>query len=206
MRTPALLAAAVTAFIAMAPAAVHGDDSPRDATPIVFDHPELRAAVARIERGSASWRAAMAAIAEAGRRVILLTPGQVMVRDARGGEPTAFDQATVAEVSPVVIGDGQVDAVVVVVNVDVLQDLHDQRRSLPGEFHADLDREVYGHAVPYLLAGHVSGRCTDPQAGQPALSSCAIERENVIRAELRLGRRTDGSLLSLNLARALSWR
>jgi hypothetical protein len=210
MRTRALPAAVLTAFIAMTPVAVRGDDSTRDGAPIVFNHPELRAALARIERGSPSWRASMTAIAEVGRRIILLTPAQVLVRETGSSEPVGFDASAVAEVSPVVAADGRVDDVVVVVNVDRLQELHDQRRSLPGEFHADLDRvlahEVYGHAVPYLLAGHVSGRCADPQAGQPAMSSCAIGRENVIRGELRLGRRTDSSLLSLNLARALSWR
>jgi hypothetical protein len=59
---------------------------------------------------------------------------------------------------------------------------------------------VYGHAVPYLEAGHLSGRCADPEPGQPATQSCAIQRENVVRAELRLGRRTDAALGGLILA------
>jgi hypothetical protein len=36
-----------------------------------------------------------------------------------------------------------------------------------------------------------------------AAHACAIQRENVIRAELRLGRRIDGTLSSLSLARLL---
>jgi hypothetical protein len=204
MRTHATLAV-LTALTAMIPAVVRTEPANSSPPPITSDHPELRAALERIDRGSASWRTAMAAVAATGRRVVVLTPDQVVVRNARTNDLTAFDPSAVAEATPVADDRGQVSAVLVVVNVAVMQELHDRHRSLPGEFYADIDRvlahEVYGHAVPYLIAGHVSGRCPDPEPGTPALSSCAIQRENVIRAELRLGRRTDHSLSSLGLAR-----
>jgi hypothetical protein len=173
-------------------------------------HPVLRDALERIARGSASWRRAIDALAGTGRQAIVVTPGEVAMRDVRSGEPRVFDPAGLAEVAPIVGRDGSVASVLVVVNVAALQEIHDRRGSLPGEFMAGVDavlaHEVYGHAVPYLEAGHVSGRCPDPVAGQAATEACAIQRENAIRAELKLGRRTDSSLLSLNLSRWLSWR
>jgi hypothetical protein len=197
--------AALTALTAMIPAVVRTEPAASTFAPIASDHPELRAALERIDRRSPSWRTAMTAVAATGRRVVVLTPEQVIVRNARTSALTPFDPSAVAEAAPVADDRGHVSAVLVVVNVAVMQELHDRHGSLPGEFYADLDRvlahEVYGHAVPYLIAGHVSGRCPDPEPGMPALSSCAIQRENVIRAELRLGRRTDHSLASLALTR-----
>jgi hypothetical protein len=135
---------------------------------------------------------------------LVLTPDEVVVQE-RGGATGTFDRSEVAAVAPVTDVHGNVTAVLVVVNVDRIQAAHDRLGSLPGEFHADLERvlahEVYGHAVPYLLAGHLSGRCADPPAGTSAADACAIQRENVIRTELRLGRRTDAALGGLSLAR-----
>ncbi|HUU32514.1 MAG TPA: hypothetical protein VMW48_00560 [Vicinamibacterales bacterium] len=172
--------------------------------PLVTQHPALREALARIERGSASWRAAMDEVAGLGRRALVVTPDQVVVRDAATGATAPFDQSAVAEVSPAADEHGNVTAVLVVVNVARIQQIHERSGSLPAEFHADLDRvlahEVYGHAVPLLIAGHLSGRCADPDRGQSASESCAIRRENVVRRELRLGRRTDAALASLTLA------
>ena len=93
---------------------------------------------------------------------------------------------------------------VIVVNLRLVQDTHDARLSVPRDFEADLDRilvhEIYGHAVPYLLAGNLSGRCADPKKGESASDACAIRRENAVRAELGLGRRDDHGLYSLALA------
>lgn len=175
--------------------------------PFITRHPELRAALERIARGSASWRTALASVAATGRSALVVTPDDVVVADPAGEARAAFDRSEVAAVSPVADSEGRVGAVLVVVNVDQIQAAHERLSSLPGEFHADLERvlahEVYGHAVPYLLSGDLSGRCADPLPGTPAAEACAIQRENVIRAELRLGRRTDGTLSSLSLARLL---
>jgi hypothetical protein len=61
--------------------------------------------------------------------------------------------------------------------------------------------EVYGHALPYVVVGDVAGRCADPGKDERATDACAIRRENAVRAELGLGRRSDPGLLSLALAR-----
>lgn len=202
-----MLAVAI-GLVAVMPVGVRTEGAARaDAGPFISRHPELRAALDRIARGSTSWRAALAAVTGTGRTALVVTPDEVVVADAGGTARTAFDRSEVAAVSPVSDDAGRVSAVLVVVNVEQIQAAHERLSSLPGEFHADLERvlahEVYGHAVPYLLAGDLSGRCADPAPGTPAAEACAIQRENVIRAELRLGRRTDGSLSSLSLARLL---
>lgn len=183
------------------------DDLPPVAAPVIeVRDPDLSAAITRIERGSSSWREAFAAIAPTGRRVLMVTPDQVIVRPG-DGPLRPFDPADMAEVSAVADREGRVSAVLVVVNVARLKAMHDRAGSLPGELHADLDRvlahEVYGHAVPYLLSGHVSARCADPGPAEPATAACAVQRENVIRRELGLGRRTDRGLGSLALARLM---
>jgi hypothetical protein len=90
------------------------------------------------------------------------------------------------------------------VNLRLVRQTHDARMSVPREFEADLDRilvhEVYGHAVPYLLAGNLSGRCADPAPQEPAGDACSIRRENAVRSELGLGRRDDHGVFSLRLA------
>jgi hypothetical protein len=109
-----------------------------------------------------------------------------------------------AEAVPVVGRDSTVPVVVVVVNLRLVHDVHDARLSVRRDFEADLDRilvhEIYGHAVPYLLAGNLTGRCADPQPGQSASDACSIRRENAVRAELGLGRRADHGIYSLALA------
>jgi hypothetical protein len=167
----------------------------------------LRDALTRIARGSPSWRDAVGRVSADQRRVLVLTPSEVVVQTADGERLVPFDRSSLAEAAPIVDEAGQVETVVVVVNVDGIRTVHERNGSLPGEFDADLERvlahEVYGHALPYLEAGHVTGRCPDPLPGEPATTACAIQRENVIRAELRLGRRTDAALGSLGLSRLL---
>jgi hypothetical protein len=101
-----------------------------------------------------------------------------------------------------------VDAVLVAVNLQLLDDTHRRLGTTWSERDRDLDRilvhEVYGHALPYVLAGDVSGKCGDPADGESAVDSCAIRRENAVRAELGLGRRADAGLWSLALARGWS--
>lgn len=173
---------------------------------LITTHPVVSDALRRIARGSASWRQAMDALAVAGRPAVIVTPDEIVGRDVARGALT-FDASDMAEVAPVADRDGRVASVLVIVNVERLRELHDRRGSLIGEFEADLDRvlahEVYGHAVPYLAAGHLSARCPDPVPGQQATDACAIRRENAIRAELKLGRRTDSAFGSLSLARSL---
>lgn len=165
------------------------------ASPIVSAHPVLTASVDRLAAGSQSWRDAMRAVGATGRRAVLITPDQF---DGK------FDATTLAQAEPIGPDSQRVDYVLVVVNLDLLQKLS----RLPvaaEEFEEDVDRilahEVYGHAVPYLLAGTLAAKCADPAKGQSAIASCVIQRENVIRREMRLGQRVEYGRESLALAR-----
>lgn len=192
-------------------AAVGGSTLPRDMDgagggPLLTANPLLRASIERIARRSRLWREAVDDVRTRGRFALVLTPEQVVVADAGDKTPTdAFDSSVVAEVSPIADEHARVGLVMVVVNVPLLEDVHRRKGSLPGELHADLDRivthEIYGHALPYLLAGHMSGRCADPAPGERAADACSIRRENAVRAELGLGRRTGYGLDGLALAR-----
>jgi hypothetical protein len=175
-------------------------------SPVQTRNPTLQASLDRIAKRSTLWRSALESIREAGRRALVLTPDQVVATGGATAERgERFDDTFLAEVAPVTGPDGRVDVVLVVVNLALLQERHERLQLLPIEFDLDLDRilihEVYGHAVPYLLAGRLSGRCPDPQPGTRAVDACSISRENAVRAELGLGRRVDYGLDGLNLAR-----
>jgi hypothetical protein len=192
---------AVIGVLLVLPAAARGQSSP-----ILTTNPTLQASLDRIAKGSALWRHAIDAVRLTGRRAIVVTPDQVRVADAsRAGRTDRFDEAVVAEVAPLLQDDQRIDVVLVVINVALIDEQHRERRLLPVEFEMDLDRilvhEVYGHAIPYLLAGNVSGRCADPQPRERVTDACSIQRENAVRAELGLGRRVDYGLDGLNLTR-----
>jgi hypothetical protein len=210
LRGLAITATVVTALVRLdAAPQPHSDpsDNPGPGPAVVATHPAIRQSLDRLLEGSPSWRAAIAQVRAHGRRVVVLTPEQVVVRDAADSRrQRPFDHDVLAEVSPVVEPGGVVRQVMVVVNLPLVEAAHDRQRSVPRDLHADLDRilahEVYGHALPYLLAGHVSGACADPKADQRPTDACAIQRENTVRAELALGLRTDAGMHSLALARA----
>ena len=171
--------------------------------PLQVEHPVLARSLARLYAGSPRWREALHAVANTGRKVVVLTPDKVRVRDENGGTEAAFDPDVIAEVQPMADDWSRVDTVVVVINLPLLDKLYSDASA--ADLEADLDRilahEVYGHAVPYLLAGHLSGKCGDPLPGQRATDACAIKRENAVRSELGLGQRRESGLNSLALAR-----
>jgi hypothetical protein len=178
---------------------------PRFESPLATTNRTLLASLERISRGSVLWREAVEAVRKTGRRVLVVTPADVTINKSHQGRGReAFDPGVLAETFPIVTEDSQVPQVVIVVNVRLVQETHDTRLSVPRDFEADLDRilvhEIYGHAVPYLLAGNLTGRCADPQRGESASDACSIRRENAVRAELGLGRREDHGLYSLALA------
>ena len=181
-------------------ARAHGQSAPIQTT-----NPTLQASLDRIAKRSGLWRTALDSLQTTGRRAIVLTPEQVIISDRQGPVGERLDEGFLAEVAPVAGADGRVDVVLVVVNLALLQERHERRQLLPIEFDMDLDRilihEIYGHAIPYLLAGHLAGRCPDPQPGVRAVDACSISRENAVRAELGLGRRVDYGLDGLNLSR-----
>jgi hypothetical protein len=174
--------------------------------PVLTSSTVLLASLERVSRGSVLWRDAVAALRRTGRRVLVGTPDDVHAGAWYGPRTrTTFDPTVLAEVVPLLRQDSRIPVVVVVVNVPLIQRVHAERVSVPRDFEADLDRiivhEVYGHAIPLLLAGDLSGRCPDPRPGERAADACSIRRENAVRAELGLGIRTDGGLSSLTLAR-----
>jgi hypothetical protein len=172
--------------------------------PVLTNHPTLQESVDRLFARSAAWRSAMKSVDDLRRRVVVVTPRHVRVKDPRSGKVTTFDDDVLAEVQPLAEVETRVDAVVVVVNLDLLHRLHGASTTFV-DFQNDLDRvlahEVYGHAVPYLLAGDLSGKCADPARGQRVEDACAIKRENEIRAEMRLGKRREYGVDSLAAAR-----
>jgi hypothetical protein len=148
-------------------------------------------------------------VAKTGGRAYITTPDRVRVVDPRDGSWSSFDESVLAEAVPIPDENLRVDSVVVVVNLPLLEEVH-RFSNARMDVEADLDRvlahEIYGHAVPILLAGHMSGRCPDPLPEQPASESCAIQRENEVRAQLGLGRRTDDGLNSLAMVRSFRHR
>lgn len=187
-------ASAVIAATIMAVQPISASGNDKTSHSISTTHSILAASVERLADESPSWRDAMRLIGATGRRTVLTTPDEV----------TGFDVHKLAQAVAVADAQSRVNTVVVVVNIELLQRLS----GLPVDavqFKADLDRivahEVYGHAVPYLVAGHLSGECADPEPGQRATDACSIQRENVIRKEVGLGRRLDYGRESLTFAR-----
>jgi hypothetical protein len=189
-------------LIATAPAAAQDAAAPL-ADPILTTNETFRASIERIRGQSGLWSGAMAAIHARGGRVLILTPDQVVVR-AEESRTESFDTTELAEAAPVVGPGSTVGVVLVVVNLSLLESAHARRGATVREIEADLDRilihEVYGHAVPYLLAGDTSGRCADPVPGQDPRRACSMRRENAVRAELGLGQRADYTLSGLALS------
>ena len=208
MTLPRRLAWAVlTTALTVAPLAVRADELPRPwAASIRTNHSELHDSLERLYTRSKLWRAAVGELDALGRRVVVVTPKHVRIQDPKDGRIRRFDEDVIAEVQPLAEQGTRVDAVVVVVNVELLQ----SRQTIwttRVDFENDLDRivahEVYGHAIPYLLAGDLSGRCADPVKGQRVSDACAIKRENAIRGEAGLGTRVEYGVAGLSLARRL---
>jgi hypothetical protein len=204
------VACAALAAVCTIVVTVRASDQPQsqlaEIPPLLTRHHVLQASLQRIAAGSALWREAVEAVRQTGRHALILTPDQVVVADRVDDRPTtAFDGDLVAEVAPVLRHDSRIDQVLVVVNLALLEAIYRNNLTLPIEAERDLDRllvhEVYGHALPYLIAGDLSGRCPDPTRHQRAVDACSIRRENAVRAELGLGRRTDYGLAGLALAR-----
>lgn len=200
-----VIAAALVVCSTPAVAGPTGGSSPAfaGAEPLSANHPTLLASLSRIYAGSVTWREALRAVADTGRRIVVVTPDKVRLRDAAGTKERPFDDDVLAEVYPVADHWSRVETVIVVINLPLMDTLYSDATLF--DLERDLDgivaHEIYGHAVPYLLAGHISGKCADPAPRQRAAESCAIKRENEIRRELRLGERRSSGLDALTLAR-----
>ena len=203
-RTACVGLAAVALAVAMATSASAQQQwTWRERPPLLVEHPVLAKSLSRLYLGSQRWREALDAVANTGRKVVVVTPDKVRVRDENGESETPFDPNVIAEVQPLADDWSRVATVVVVINLPLLDKLYSDASA--ADLENDLDRilahEVYGHAVPYLLAGHLSGKCADPLPRQKATDACAIQRENEVRSELRLGQRREYGLNGLAMAR-----
>ena len=176
-----------------------------DDRPLRTSNRTLQASLERIAAGSVLWREAVDALRASGRHALIVTTEQLASGEGSSAPPHGLDATLLAEAMPIAGPDARVHAVLVVVNLALLEDSYRSRPLLPVDLDRDLDRvlvhEVYGHALPYLLAGDLTGRCADPRPGQRAVEACSIQRENAVRAELGLGRRTEYGLAGLALAR-----
>ena len=162
--------------------------------PIQVWNPALASSVERLSAESPTFRAALGVLATTGRRAVIATPDQV----------SEFDRNTLAQAFPITGEQARVDMMVVVINLELLQKLSGLKMTAI-DFEDDLDRivahEIYGHAIPVLMAGSLSANCADPAVGQSAIASCAVQRENIIRREMGLGQRIEYGRDSLALAR-----
>lgn len=188
------------------PPMVAGNGTAHSTPVIQTSHRLLHARLEAIYRRSPLWRQALEQLRASRRQVLVVTPDQVVVKDsvdAPAGEP--FDPGVIAAAAPIPGPDNRLDVVLVVVNLPLLQSLYLQSAAPPSGLQGDIDRilihEVYGHAIPYLLAGDLSGRCSDPEPGERAGDACSVQRENAVREELRLGRRHSYGVHDLAIVR-----
>jgi len=167
--------------------------------------PLLGKRMAHLAERSRIWRAGMDSLAASGFRVVVAEPEQARERVAGLG---AYTPEHVGEVLAVWDEQGRIVGAVVTVDVAKLRELYELTDLSEETFLADVDRilihEIYGHVVPLAASRQISGGCPDPAPGEPALASCAIERENAIRAELGLEPRTVYDLRGLAVGRALA--
>jgi len=159
----------------------------------------LRATIEAVAKASPTFRTTLAAVAARGGAILLLTLDNVVDADEQ------FAREGIAQAAPVVMPDSSVTTVMVVLNLGVLRRTYTDA-GVPADAYArDLERivihEVYGHAVPYLLAGNARGSCRDPQ--HETEPGCSVTRENEIRAEAGLGERAGYDLRGLELSEYL---
>jgi hypothetical protein len=163
-----------------------------DSRAVLAANPIVREALAGLW-SSATWANALDSVQSAGGRVLVVTLPELT------GLSERFAKEELAETNPVVLDDGTVPTVMVIVNIGLLQQMHSRAGGAEERFRQDLQRilihEIYGHAVPYLLANSLSGRCADPRPGW--FRGCSVDRENVVRNELNLGRRVGYDLSGL---------
>ena len=86
----------------------------RDRPPIIVDHPVLSDSLERLYVGSSRWRKALDDVVNTGRRVVVVTPDNVRIRDNGGGPDAPFDHDVIAEVQPLADDWSRVTTVVVV--------------------------------------------------------------------------------------------
>lgn len=157
-----------------------------------------------LARDSRTWRAAMDTLRGTGFRVVIGSPADVR----QGVDGLADHHARhFGEVVPLRDDAGEIIGAAVVIDVARVRRLAERGGLSDAVVARDVDRilihEVYGHVVPLSQTRRISGGCPDPRVGEPPWSSCAIRRENRIRAELGLEPRTAYDITGLAVGRYL---
>jgi hypothetical protein len=163
----------------------------------------LESRTQELARRSPTWRAGMDSLRATGFWVVVGTPAEIRETvPGLGG----YGARHLGEVVPVRDASGRLVGAVVTVDVELLRRLSAEAGLTAAEMDGDVDRilihELYGHVLPLAWTRQILGGCPDPAPGEPAESSCAIQRENLIRSELGLEPRLAYDLSGLNLGRA----
>ena len=149
---------------------------------------------------SASWAAGLDSLEATGFRVLVSLPEQAprLVPALAGYEPQHL-----GEVIPLRDNEGALIGAVVTVDVAALERMAARLGAQAGVVASDAERilihEIYGHVVPLARTRRLADGCPDPSPGEPATASCAIVRENLVRAELGLPARERYDLSALTL-------
>lgn len=153
---------------------------------------------------SATFRAAMDSLRASGFQVVVAQPQQAR-RDVPGMR--SYAAIHVGEVIPLRDRGNAIVGAVVTVDVPRLEELAREVGASEAALATDVDRilihELYGHVVPLAASRTIAGGCPDPAPGAPASSSCAMQRENRIRAELGIAPRRSYDLSGLEIGRRL---
>jgi hypothetical protein len=179
-----------------APAATHGA--------VVVTDAMLAEGMAQLAAGSATWRAALDTLAAENFAVLVATPEEarrVFAEAALGGAGELGAVGVLRDAG------GRIAGAVVLIDVPRLRRLclkaNEPLATLQGDVQRLLIHELYGHVVPLARSRTEAGGCPDPGPGEPAASSCAIVRENRIRAEMGLEPRRSYDLSGLAIGRRL---
>lgn len=160
--------------------------------------------VTSLSERSPKFRSAMDSLAATDFRIVLAQPQQI-----RGLMPGLeyYRAEHLGEVLPIRDSTRAIVGAIVTVDVARLKAMHRQGTLPAAALEDDIDRilihEVYGHVIPLSASRRISGGCPDPKPGEPALNSCAIRRENAIRAELGMEARTTYDIRGLAIGRYL---
>ena len=173
--------------------------------PLSVANPLLADALRSVERRSPTWRAGLDSLAATGFEVLVGEPGQVGVLVPALAR---YEPQHLGEVIPLRRSDGVMYGVLVTVDVPKLREMAARMGQPARVVEADaaliLVHEIYGHVVPLSRTRALADGCPDPAPAEPALSSCAIVRENRIRAELGLPARDSYDLRALTLGKLLT--
>jgi hypothetical protein len=172
-------------------------DEPRSGAVEILDA-YLRARIKGLEKHSPRFYAAMERARLGNIPVIIGSPVQVHERvAARAGLSERLDGQRVGEFVVRRTEAGRAEIEFIAIRIDVarvrrgagwraLLGAAAQRRWFDANIDAILIHEIWGHLVPVIEAGDLTGNCPDPRAGESAGSSCVMQRENDLRTELGL--------------------